>query len=153
MLLLFCRTCLFGSVNQLFLYSEYGHTDYLEQFLNEQKTHPPHLSAKTIHYDQLIIVSLNLTKDPTRPNCTAVRQLITGKILALSNDNYLSLHFLTNPFFLTISFIRRNLLVYSSIVLHIKQQRDLCFLLMQFSSTLLHKNDSNQECRGRNRNI
>ncbi|CAF0941836.1 unnamed protein product [Rotaria sp. Silwood1] len=51
------------------------HIDYVDQFLNERKTHLPRLTELTIDYDHLTIVTDNFTRDTTRLNCINVKEL------------------------------------------------------------------------------
>jgi hypothetical protein len=64
------------------------HIDYVDQFLNETKTHLPRLTKLTINYDKLTIVTENFTKDTTRFNCVKVKELITEETLVHSKDFY-----------------------------------------------------------------
>jgi hypothetical protein len=84
--------------NQLYSIVEYpylislriwvSHIDYVEQFLNETKTHLPHLTKLAVDYDQLAIVTNNFTRDITRLNCAKVKQLIIDKTFVHSKDVY-----------------------------------------------------------------
>jgi hypothetical protein len=76
-----CLICL-----SLFL----SHIDYVEQFLNETKTHLPRLTKLVVDYRQLTIVTENFTRDTTRLNCAKVNQLIIEETLVLvhSKDFY-----------------------------------------------------------------
>jgi len=51
------------------------HIDYVDQLLNERKTHLPRLTELTIDYDHLTIVTDNFTRDTTRLNCIKVKEL------------------------------------------------------------------------------
>jgi trehalose/maltose hydrolase-like predicted phosphorylase len=62
--------------------------DYVEQFLNETKTHLPRLIKLTVDYDQLTIVTENFTRDAIRLNCVKVKELVVKKALAHSKDFY-----------------------------------------------------------------
>ena len=64
----------------------FADTEYAEQFLDESKTHLPHLTELEIRYNQLQIVTENFTRDATRRNCSKVERLIIGDILAHSKD-------------------------------------------------------------------
>ncbi|CAF3001057.1 unnamed protein product [Rotaria sp. Silwood2] len=66
----------------------YCHIDYVEQFLNETKTHLPRLTELIVDYNQLTIVTENFTRNTTRLNCAKVKQLIIIKALAHSKDLY-----------------------------------------------------------------
>ena len=57
------------------LHLESVHIDYVEQFLNETKTHLPRLTKLTVNYDHLTIVTENFTRDTTRLNCIKVKEL------------------------------------------------------------------------------
>ncbi|CAF2954277.1 unnamed protein product, partial [Rotaria sp. Silwood2] len=65
-----------------------SHIDYYEQFLNDTKTHLPRLTALTVNYDQLTIVTENFTRDATRLNCANVKELIIQRTLVHSKDFY-----------------------------------------------------------------
>ncbi|CAF2837110.1 unnamed protein product [Rotaria sp. Silwood2] len=66
----------------------YTHIDYVEQFLNQTKTHLPRLTELTVDYDQLRIVTENFTRDTTRLNCINVKNLIFEKLIVHSEDFY-----------------------------------------------------------------
>ena len=68
---------------------EDAHIDYLEQFLNETKTHLPRLTKLTVRYDRLTIVTENFTREATRLNCARVKQLLLEQTLVLSKNFYL----------------------------------------------------------------
>jgi hypothetical protein len=84
--------------NQLYSIIEYphlisleilvSHIDYVEQFLDETKTHLPRVTKLIVNYDQLTIVTENFTRDATRLNCVKVKQLIIEKTLVHSKDFY-----------------------------------------------------------------
>ncbi|CAF1672205.1 unnamed protein product, partial [Adineta ricciae] len=62
-------------------------TYYVEQFLNETKTHLPcldHLSLSK--YEDLRIVTNDFTREETRRNCANVRRLITENEIVGSKD-------------------------------------------------------------------
>ena len=67
---------------------EFSHIDYVEQFLNETKTHLPRLIELTVRYDRLAIVTENFTRDTTRLNCCKVKKLIIKETLVHSKDYY-----------------------------------------------------------------
>ncbi len=62
--------------------------DYVEQFLNETKTHLPHLTKLRVGYNELRFVTKNFTRDATRRNCAQVKQLIIDKTIVHSKDFY-----------------------------------------------------------------
>ena len=64
----------------------YTHIDYVEQFLNETKTHLPRLAKLTIDYDQLASTTENFTRETTRLNCARVKRLFIEKTLAFPKD-------------------------------------------------------------------
>jgi len=64
------------------------HINYVEQFLNETKTHLPHLTKLMIDYDDLKIVTENFTRDETRRNCAKVTQLNIDKTIVHSKAVY-----------------------------------------------------------------
>ncbi len=67
---------------------EHAHIDYVEQFLNETKTHLPRLTKLAVDYDKLTTITENYTRDTTRLNCAKVKQLIIEKALVHSKDFY-----------------------------------------------------------------
>ncbi|CAF3298665.1 unnamed protein product [Rotaria sp. Silwood2] len=64
------------------------HIDYVEQFLNETKTHLPRLTTLTVDYDQLTIVTKNFTRNITRLNCTKIKELTIEESRVHSKDFY-----------------------------------------------------------------
>ncbi|CAF1515009.1 unnamed protein product [Rotaria sordida] len=65
------------------------HNDYVEQFLNDTKTHLPCLTKLTIVCNQLQLVTENFTRDRTRLNCINVKQLLNlGEPIVHSEDFY-----------------------------------------------------------------
>jgi len=57
------------------LYLVNVHIDYVDQFLNERKTHLPCLTVLSIDYDHLTIVTDKFTRDTTRLNYIRVKEL------------------------------------------------------------------------------
>jgi len=70
------------------LYLEHVHNDYVEQFLNQTKTHLPRLTKLIVDYNQLAMITENFTRDTTRLNCAKVKRLIIREIRVHSNDFY-----------------------------------------------------------------
>ncbi len=65
------------------------HHDYIDQFLNDKKTHLPRLTKLTVDYYRLITVTRNFTNDRTRINCMKVKKLnLCRKISIHSEDFY-----------------------------------------------------------------
>jgi len=64
------------------------HIDYVEQFLNERKTHLPHLTKLMIEYEELRFITKNFTRDATRRNCARVTHLNIDKTIVHSKDFY-----------------------------------------------------------------
>lgn len=62
------------------------HTDYIEQFLNNTKTHLSRLTHLKINYDQLRFVTQDFTRDATRFHCAQVKELIIYRTLVPSKD-------------------------------------------------------------------
>jgi hypothetical protein len=62
--------------------------DYVEQFLNETKTHLPRLMKLTVDYYKLSIVTENFRRDTTRLNCAKVKQLLIDKTVVHEKDFY-----------------------------------------------------------------
>jgi hypothetical protein len=81
-----------SDVNQLYTVVEYPylislrlklvHIDYVEQFLNETKTHLPRVIKLTVDYDQLTIVTENFSRDATWLNCVKAKELVVKKAVA-----------------------------------------------------------------------
>jgi hypothetical protein len=66
-----------------------SHIDYIEQFLNNTKTHLPRLTELDIDYHKLRIVTEDFTKDATRLTYAQVKQLIIDyDTSVLSKDFY-----------------------------------------------------------------
>ncbi|CAF4966095.1 unnamed protein product [Rotaria sp. Silwood1] len=59
----------------IWLCIESAHIDYVEQFLNETKTHLPSLTKLTVFYGHLYVVTENFTRYITRRNCMKVNEL------------------------------------------------------------------------------
>ncbi|CAF3753336.1 unnamed protein product [Rotaria socialis] len=71
----------------IWLELECVHIDYVEQFLNETKTHLPSLTRLTIYYSVLCNVTEDFTRYITRRNCIKVNQLnLGGGIIERSKD-------------------------------------------------------------------
>ncbi len=65
------------------------HRDYVDQFLNDKKTHLPRLTVLSVKYNDLRNVTRNFTNDRTRMNCMKVKQLHLGpKKIVHSEDFY-----------------------------------------------------------------
>lgn len=64
------------------------HEDYVEQFLDEAKTHLPRLMKLEVCYEQFQSVTENFTRNTTRFNCANIEQLVLDKVLAHSKDFY-----------------------------------------------------------------
>ena len=73
-------------LNSLGLYC--CHIDYVEQFLNNTKTHLPRLTELTARYEQLTIVTENFIRNITRLNCVNIKKLILESPLVHSKDFY-----------------------------------------------------------------
>ncbi|CAF2348542.1 unnamed protein product [Rotaria sp. Silwood2] len=56
-----------------------AHCDYVEQFLNDKKTHLPRLTVLSVNYYHLRNVTKNFTNDRTRLNCMKVKELHIGR--------------------------------------------------------------------------
>jgi hypothetical protein len=63
-------------------------THYVEHFLNETKTHLPHLTELKVTYDTLKRVTKNFTRDETRRNCARVKRLIVEDARVYPKDVY-----------------------------------------------------------------
>ncbi|CAM4967806.1 unnamed protein product [Rotaria socialis] len=64
-------------------------TTYVEQFLNETKTHLPCLAELRVGYDDLRIITEDFTREVTRRNCINVTRLITRRQIVGSKDFYI----------------------------------------------------------------
>ncbi|CAF4578626.1 unnamed protein product [Rotaria sp. Silwood2] len=64
------------------------HIDYVEQMLNESKTHLPCLTELVIDYDQLKTITNNFTRDATRLNCINVEELEFHNFINLDDSDY-----------------------------------------------------------------
>jgi hypothetical protein len=76
----------------------YCHIDYVDQFLNETKTHLPRLTELIVNYNQLTIVTENFTRNATRINCAKVKRLIIVTSLPHSKDLYVYFPVLSSCF-------------------------------------------------------
>ena len=61
---------------------------YVEQFLNETKTHLPCLTELRVRYEDLRIVTEDFMRESTRRNCVNVTRLITGRQIVGSKEYY-----------------------------------------------------------------
>ncbi|CAF4912563.1 unnamed protein product [Rotaria sp. Silwood1] len=57
------------------------HIDYIDQFLNERKTHLPCLTELTVNYNNLLIVTEHFTRDATWLNCMKIKKLNVGETI------------------------------------------------------------------------
>ncbi|CAF3158465.1 unnamed protein product [Rotaria sp. Silwood2] len=64
------------------------HIDYIDQFLNERKTHLPCLTELTVNYNNLLIVTENFTRDTIRLNCMKIKKLNVGERIEHTKDLY-----------------------------------------------------------------
>ncbi|CAF3391175.1 unnamed protein product [Rotaria socialis] len=64
-------------------------TTYVEQFLNETKTHLPCLTELRVGYEDLRIITEDFTREVTRRNCINVTRLITRRQIVGSKDFYI----------------------------------------------------------------
>jgi hypothetical protein len=67
---------------------ESAHIDYVDQFLNETKTHLPRLMQLSVDYNQLTAITQNFTRDTTRLNCSKVKRLVIEQTFVYSKDFY-----------------------------------------------------------------
>jgi uncharacterized protein (DUF433 family) len=65
-----------------------ANTYYAEHFLNERKTHLPHLTELKVTYNDLKIATENFTSDETRRNCARVKRLIVEGPTVYLKDVY-----------------------------------------------------------------
>jgi hypothetical protein len=63
-----------------------AHTDYLEQFLLENKAYLPCLIELKVNYEQLRNVTQNFTRETTQRNCAKVKRLIMEDTLEFPNE-------------------------------------------------------------------
>ncbi|CAF4026312.1 unnamed protein product [Rotaria sordida] len=64
------------------------HIDYVEQMLNESKTHLPCLKELAIDYKQLKTITNNFTRDATRLNCINVEELNFHNFINHDDSDY-----------------------------------------------------------------
>ncbi|CAF4135444.1 unnamed protein product [Rotaria sordida] len=67
---------------------QYAHRDYIEQFLNDKKTHLPHLTKLTVGYYELKTATRNFTNDRTRLNCMKVKQLNMSPKMSIHSEDF-----------------------------------------------------------------
>ncbi|CAF4048203.1 unnamed protein product [Adineta steineri] len=67
---------------------QYSHICYVEQFLNQSKTHLPQLTILCIKYDQLSLVTNNFTRNATRRNCARLKQIDFKRIIVHTKEFY-----------------------------------------------------------------
>jgi hypothetical protein len=65
-----------------------SHIDYIDQFLNQRRTHLPHLTRLMIEYDELRFVTKNFTRNTTRRNCAHVTRLNIRKTIVHTKEFY-----------------------------------------------------------------
>jgi hypothetical protein len=63
--------------------------NYIEQFLNETKTHLPSLAQLNVFYEKLRIITENFTREATRRNCARVTRLNTGRQIVGSKEYHI----------------------------------------------------------------
>ncbi|CAF2898294.1 unnamed protein product [Rotaria sp. Silwood2] len=73
--------------------------DYVEQFLNDTKTHLPRLTELAVDDNQLKLVTENFTRDTTRLNCIKVNKLDIDQTKVQSKDFYIYFPLLKPCFF------------------------------------------------------
>ncbi|CAF4629277.1 unnamed protein product, partial [Rotaria socialis] len=64
-------------------------TNYVEQLLDETKTHLPSLTELHVRYEDLRVVTEDLTRELTRRNCVKVTRLTTWREIVGSKDFYI----------------------------------------------------------------
>jgi hypothetical protein len=64
------------------------HSDYIDQFLNDEKAHVPRLTKLAVNYYDLQMVTKNFTNDRTRFNCMKVKQLNIGSNISPQSENF-----------------------------------------------------------------
>jgi hypothetical protein len=58
-----------------------SYTDYIDQFLDQKRTHLPRLTKLAVNYDELIMVTHNFTRESTLRNCAQVKELLFERAL------------------------------------------------------------------------
>ena len=53
-----------------------SYIDYIDQFLNQKKTHLPRLTKLAVNYDELIMITHNFTRKSLLRNCAQVKELL-----------------------------------------------------------------------------
>ena len=61
---------------------------YIEQFLNETKTHLPCLTELIVRYEYLRVITEDFMKEATKRNCINVTRLITERQIIGSKEYY-----------------------------------------------------------------
>jgi hypothetical protein len=69
------------------------HIDYVEQFLSSANTSLPSLTALTVQYEHLKVVTKNFTRDATRINCAKLKYIFFGKVIHLAQPRNFYLYF------------------------------------------------------------
>ena len=65
------------------------HTDYINEFLCQSKSHVPRLSSLKIKYAQLTSVTENFTSDSTRFNCAQLKKLLIEEEMVYPRHFYI----------------------------------------------------------------
>lgn len=67
-----------------------AHIDYVEQFIFNFNIHLPSLNKLYVKYDDLVSVTNNFTRNPTRTNCYKLNEVVFGKTIHVvhSKDFY-----------------------------------------------------------------
>lgn len=65
-----------------------SYIDYIEQFLNQRRTHLPRLTKLAVNYDGLKTITVGFTRDTRRCNCAQVKELLFERPLVHEKDFY-----------------------------------------------------------------
>ena len=65
-----------------------SYIDYIDQFLNEKRTHLPRLTKLAVNYHGLRMVTANFTRKSTLRNCAQVKELLFERALVYKKHFY-----------------------------------------------------------------
>jgi hypothetical protein len=74
--------------NLIYLNLFMGHTDYVDQFLRDEKAFIPRLRQLVIKYEHLVTITHNFTNEATQISCAKVRQLDIRKSIVYPENVY-----------------------------------------------------------------
>ncbi|CAF2140507.1 unnamed protein product [Rotaria magnacalcarata] len=65
-----------------------SHIHYIDQFLDQKRTHLPRLTKLAVNYNELIMITDNFTRESTRRNCAQVKELLFERALTHKKHFY-----------------------------------------------------------------